>query len=51
MVVTVAAHAPLGGLCYTAMAAVQAACPAVAKSVSSPSLRIQRINIAGADSL
>ncbi len=48
-VATVAAHAPLGGLCYTAMVAAQAACPAVTKGVSSPSLRIQRVIIAGAE--
>ncbi len=48
-VASVTTHAPLEGLCYTAMAAAQGGCPAVTKAVSSPSLRIQQVNIAGAE--
>ncbi len=44
-VASVTAHAPLEGLCYMA----QGCCPAVTKAVSSPSLRIKRVNIAGAE--
>ena len=47
-VASVTAHAPLEGLCFTAMAAAQDGCPAFMKAVSSPSLRIWRVNIAGA---
>jgi hypothetical protein len=48
-VASLTAHAPLEGLCYTVMVAAQGGCPAVTKAVSSLSLRIQRINIAGAE--
>ncbi len=48
-VARVTAHAPLEGLCYTAMAVAQCGCPAVTKAVSSLSLRIQRVNIAGVE--
>ncbi len=48
-VASVTAHAPLERLCYTAMAVAQCGCPLVTKAVSSLSLRIQQVNIAGAE--
>jgi hypothetical protein len=48
-VVSVTAHAPLEERCYTAMAAAQGGCPVVTKAVSSPPLRIRRVNIAMAE--
>ncbi len=45
------AHAPLGSVEYTAMAAAQGSCPGVQKVVASPALQVRRVQIHGADVL